>query len=114
MTELVLELVPVYGLYIVFGVVLLACLAVPVPASLLTLTAGGFVAAGEFSFSVVFWVAFAAFVLGDQCAFILARFLGRPVIQKLRTRKSAAKVVEKAKPYWKSAAVLLFCLATQF
>ena len=47
MTDSVLALVPDYGIFLVFGVVLLACLAVPLPASVLVLTSGSFAAAGD-------------------------------------------------------------------
>ena len=46
MTDTFLALIPDYGAYVVAAVVFLASLAVPLPASVLVLTAGSFVAAG--------------------------------------------------------------------
>ena len=62
MTDVVLALVPNYGVFLVFGVVLLACLAVPLPASVLVLTAGSFAAAGDISLLTVFVAATAAYI----------------------------------------------------
>lgn len=76
MSDVIIGLVPVYGPYLVFGVIFLASLAAPLPASLLTLTAGSFAASGDLSFGVILTTAFLAFVLGDQVAFAIARAVG--------------------------------------
>ncbi|WP_045392205.1 DedA family protein [Falsirhodobacter sp. alg1] len=76
MTETILALVPEYGLTLIFAVVSLACLAVPVPASILVLTAGSFAASDDLSLIAVFMTAFMAFVMGDQLAYALARTAG--------------------------------------
>ena len=48
MTDWLLALVPQYGLWLLFFVTLFSCLALPLPASIMMLTAGGFAAAGDF------------------------------------------------------------------
>ena len=41
MTDWLLALVPQYGLWLLFFVTLFSCLALPLPASIMMLTAGG-------------------------------------------------------------------------
>ncbi|MEM9477811.1 MAG: DedA family protein [Pseudomonadota bacterium] len=97
MTETVLALVPDYGVFLVFGVVLLACLAVPLPASVLVLTSGSFAAAGDISLLTVFFAATVAYVLGDQLAYGLARKLGPSLLCFFERSERTAPVVEKSK-----------------
>ncbi|WP_298971660.1 hypothetical protein [uncultured Roseobacter sp.] len=72
MTDAKLALVPGYGVFPVFGVVLLACLSVPLPASMLVLTSVSFAAAGDILLLTVFLVATVAYVLGEHLAYRLA------------------------------------------
>lgn len=97
MTETVLALVPDYGVFLVFGVVLLACLAVPLPASVLVLTSGSFAAAGDVSLVTVFFAATVAYILGDQLAYALARNLGPSVLGFFERSERTAPVVQKSK-----------------
>ncbi len=77
MTETILALVPVYGLVLIALGTLLSCLALPIPSSLIMLSAGGFAAAGD----LVLWQAGAAAlggaVLGDQLGYQAGRLGGR-------------------------------------
>lgn len=97
MTEAVLALVPDYGIFLVFGVVLLACLAIPLPASVLVLTSGSFAATGDLSILAVFLAAAVAYVIGDQVAFGIARQMGPSVLGFFETSERAAPVLEKSK-----------------
>ena len=47
MTDWLLALVPQYGLWLLAATTFFSCLALPFPASIMMLTAGGFVAAGD-------------------------------------------------------------------
>lgn len=96
MIDSILALVPGYGLYLLFGVVFVACLAVPLPASLLVLTAGSFAASGQMSLINVFLVSFAAFVLGDQVAYSLARRIGPPLFGWLRKSPRVGPVLDRS------------------
>jgi membrane-associated protein len=60
MTETILALVPVYGLALIALATFLSCLALPIPSSLIMLSAGGFGAAGD----LVLWQAGAAALAG--------------------------------------------------
>lgn len=97
MTEAILALVPDYGLFLVFGGVLLACLAVPLPASVLVLTSGSFAAAGDLSLTTVFVAATVAYVIGDQLAYGLARKIGPSFLSFFERSERTAPVVEKSK-----------------
>jgi membrane-associated protein len=84
------------GLPVVFGIVLLACLAVPVPASLVALVAGGLSASGELTFTSVVLVCFIAFVIGDQIAFALGKVAGKPILSRLQRSKVTGSLAKKA------------------
>ena len=96
MIDTLLQMVPDYGQWIVFAAVLAACLAVPVPASMLVLTAGSFAAVGDLSLTGVFASAFTAFVIGDLLAFSLARRFGTPLITRLRSFEFAAPTIDRS------------------
>ena len=84
MTEAVLALVPTYGLWIIAGCLLLSCLALPLPSSILVMTAGGFASTGDLVLWQVQAMAFVGFVLGDQLAYWIARSGARPVVERVR------------------------------
>ena len=60
MTDWFLGLVPVYGLWLIALVTFASCLALPMPASVVMLAAGGFAASGD----LVLWHVVAAAILG--------------------------------------------------
>ena len=63
-----------YGLPVLFAVILLASIGVPLPATLLLLTAGAFVEQGELSVWWVAGVAICAAVLGDHLGYGIGRW----------------------------------------
>lgn len=96
MIEYVLGLIPDYGLYVVFCVVLLACLAAPLPASMLVLAAGSFAAAGDLVLWQVFAIASIAFVIGDQLAYKIARAAGPRLLDRFRHNKRIGPVIGRS------------------
>lgn len=114
MTDVVLALVPDYGVFLVFGVVLLACLAVPLPASVLVLTAGSFAAAGDISLLTVFVAAMAAYILGDQLAYGLARKVGPAVLGAFERSERAAPVLDKSKALLQKRGALAVLISHTF
>jgi membrane protein DedA with SNARE-associated domain len=64
-----LELVPQYGIYVVTLATFLSCLALPIPSSLIMLTAGAFVASGDLNIAGTAGMALIGAVLGDQAGF---------------------------------------------
>lgn len=96
MTETLLALVPTYGSWLVLFSLLLSCLALPVPSSILVMTAGGFAASGDLVLWQVQTMAFIGFVVGDQIAYALAKTGGRPLIARLRHRPGADRLFGRA------------------
>lgn len=96
MTDWLLALVPQYGLWLLLITTFLSCLALPIPASVLMLTAGGFVAAGD----LLLWQAFSAAatggILGDQVGFWAGRRLGAPLLTRLRRDPARDQLLGRA------------------
>lgn len=90
MTETILALVPVYGLALIAVATFLSCLALPIPASLVMLSAGGFAAAGD----LVLWQTMAAAllgaILGDQVGYQMGRIGARGLSGHALSPKRAA------------------------
>lgn len=97
MTETLLALVPTYGVWLVLGSVILSCLALPVPSSMLVMAAGGFAAAEDLVLWQVIAAAFAGFVVGDQLSFGLGRLAGGPLVGWLSSRPGLGKTVTRAR-----------------
>lgn len=96
MTDWLLGLVPQYGLWLLAATTFLSCIALPFPASVLMLTAGGFAAAGD----LVLWQAFAAAaaggIVGDQLGYWAGRGLGAAVLARLRADPARDRLLAKA------------------
>lgn len=95
MTDTLLALVPTYGLWLVFGTVVLGCLGFPVPGSVLVLTAGAFAAAENFALWQVLVTTFGAYVVGDQLAFALGRRAGVPLIERAQAWPRVAPLIHR-------------------
>ena len=98
MIDAILSAVPVYGLWIVAGATFLSCLAVPIPSSLVMLTAGAFVAAGDLAAVPVVALAWVGAVLGDQTGYLLGREGGRAAGRLTRGRK-ATQLLDRARRF---------------
>lgn len=88
-----LQLVPVYGLWLVGISTFLSCLAVPIPSSLIMLTAGAFVAAGDLSGPATAATALAGAVIGDQVGYAMGRRGSRWLT---RSSGKSAKLIDRA------------------
>ena len=96
MTDWLLGLVPQYGLWLLAATTFLSCLALPIPASVLMLTAGGFAAAGDLVLWQALLAAAAGGVAGDQLGFWAGRGLGSGVLGRLRADPARDKLLAKA------------------
>lgn len=95
MTEWLLGLVPVWGGWLLAGATFLSCLALPIPASILMLAAGGFAAAGDLTLAGSAGAALAGAVLGDQAGFVAGRIGGAGFLARLGAGAApVAKAVE--------------------
>ncbi|MDF2142788.1 VTT domain-containing protein [Paenirhodobacter sp. CAU 1674] len=77
LTDWVLAQLPLYGPWLLGMTTFLSCLALPVPASLMMIASGAFVATGDLSLPAIGGAAFAGAVSGDQAGFWLGRRAGR-------------------------------------
>ena len=82
-TDQVLAALLLYGLPVLFGVILICSIGVPFPISLMLVAAGSFVEQGEMKLWQVIAVASVGAVLGDQIAYGLSRWGGRRVINRI-------------------------------
>jgi membrane-associated protein len=95
-TEWLLALVPQYGLWLLSISTFLSCLALPIPASILMLAAGGFASSGDLSMPGSLGAALAGAVAGDQAGYLGARWGGAALIDRLGAR---AAPVAKARGF---------------
>lgn len=66
-----------YGLPILFGALLIGAVGIPMPASMMLLAAGSFVAQGDLSLWWVLALASTAAILGDNVGYCIGRCRGR-------------------------------------
>ena len=74
MTDLLLDALPTYGLPALALVFVVACLGIPLPASMLLLLAGALVASGDLPLAATLVTVFASAVIGDNTGFLLGRY----------------------------------------
>jgi membrane-associated protein len=77
LTDYLLSALGVYGLPVLFAALLVGSIGVPMPASLLLLAAGSFVAQDELKLWPVLGLAAAGAILGDNIGYVLGRWGGR-------------------------------------
>ena len=99
MTDWLLELVPQYGLWALAVSTFLSCLALPFPASILMLTAGGFVAAGDLGLVSTLAAAAAGGIAGDQLGFWAGRRLGAPLLARLGRDPARDRLLARAEAF---------------
>lgn len=96
MTETLLALVPEWGALLLALANFLACLALPIPASLVMLAAGAFAAAGDLN-ALPLWIgALAGATLGDQGGYWLGRLFGPRLLNRLSRHPRGAVMVNRA------------------
>lgn len=96
MTDWLLALVPQYGLWLLAATTFLSCLALPFPASILMLTAGGFVAAGDLAMVPTFAAAAGGGIAGDQVGYWAGRGFGARLLARLRRDTARDKLLAEA------------------
>ena len=97
MTDTILALVPTYGLSLLIVIVALSCLALPVPSSLVMLTSGSFVGAGDLAFVPTLSAALLAAITGDQIGYQIGRWGGAPLLARIANTPERHKLLERAR-----------------
>ena len=95
-TDQVLGAFLVYGLPVLFGVILVCSVGIPFPISLMLVAAGSFVEQGEMKLWQVIAAASLAAVLGDQIGYGLSRWGGRGLVDRLGRRLGAQNKIKEA------------------
>jgi membrane protein DedA with SNARE-associated domain len=99
-----------YGIPVLFGVILAASIGLPLPASLLLLAAGSFVAQGDLQMLPVVGLTSCAAVLGDQLGYGVGRWGSQRLILRISRWSGGADRVEQAAQAtrrWGSAGIFL-------
>lgn len=98
-----------YGLPVLFGVILVASTGLPLPVTILLLTAGAFVAQGELKLWWVIGLATGAAVLGDQLGYGLGRWGSQGLIARLSCWAGGGRIeqAERTAKRWGGAGIFL-------
>ena len=100
-TDQLLGALLIYGLPVLFGVILVCSVGIPFPISLMLVAAGSFVEQGEMKLWQVIAVASVAAVLGDQIAYGLSRWGGRHVVSRISRKIHAEDKIKQAEAFTK-------------
>jgi membrane-associated protein len=108
LTDQLLGALSQYGLPVLFGVIAIAAVGIPMPISMMLVAAGSFVELGEMKFWQVIVVASAGAVLGDQIGYVLGRWGGQRVIERVKRRQNGAERMAQADAFarrWGAAGI---------
>jgi membrane protein DedA with SNARE-associated domain len=109
-TDQVLSALLVYGLPVLFGVIMICSVGIPFPVSLVLVAAGSFVEQGEMKLWQVIAVASVAAVLGDQIGYWLSRWGGRRLINRISHKIGGERKIKQAETLtkrWSGAGIFL-------
>lgn len=99
MTDQILGWLALYGVPVLFGVLLVASVGAPLPVTLLLIAAGSFIDQGEMKLWQVVAAGSAGAVAGDQIGYGLARWGGPGLLRRLTKRFGGSEKVEQAEEY---------------
>lgn len=97
MTATVFALISTYGVYVIFASAFLSCLALPIPTSLMMLSGGAFVATGDLVLWQVILAAYGGAIIGDQAGYLIGRYGGTPLMEKLARSPVRAAALARAR-----------------
>jgi len=109
-TDQLLAALLLYGLPVLFGVVVIASVGVPFPVSLMLVAAGSFAEQGYMKLWQIIMVASMAAILGDQIGYGLSRWGGRRLILRIGRRLGGESKIKKAEALskrWGGAGIFL-------
>lgn len=97
MTDTIFALVTTWGALVIFASSFLSCLALPIPTSLMMLSGGAFVAAGDLALWQVVAGAWGGAILGDQTGYLIGRHGGAPVVERISRTPARRAVLARAR-----------------
>jgi membrane protein DedA with SNARE-associated domain len=109
-TDRLLSALSVYGLPVLFAILVITAIGLPFPVSFLLVAAGSFVEQGEMKFIPVIIVASLGAILGDNAGYFLARWGGRRAIVRISRGVGGETRVRKAEQFskrWGSTGIFL-------
>ena len=106
MTDWLPALIPTCGLWLLAATTFLSCLALPIPASILMLTAGGFVAAGDLGLWQTFAAAAGGGIAGDQVGYWAGRGAVTPLLAGLRRDPARDRALNRATEMMKRRGII--------
>ena len=110
LSDQVLAALLLYGLPVLFGVILICSVGIPFPVSLMLVAAGSFVQQGDMKLWQVIVVASVAAIAGDQVAYCLARWGGRSLIGRVSRGIGVEAQIKQAEALtrrWSGAGIFL-------
>ena len=85
-----------YGLPVLFLIILIASIGIPLPVTLMLVAAGSFAAQGDMKLSYVIVVASSAAILGDHIGYGVSRWGGRKLVDRITARLGGAEKIHNA------------------
>jgi membrane-associated protein len=110
LTDYLLSALAIYGLPVLFTALLVGSIGLPLPASLLLLAAGSFVAQDELGLWPVLGLAAAGAILGDNIGYVLGRWGGRRLTTGLSRLVGGQDRLDQAEAWlkrWEGAGIFL-------
>jgi membrane protein DedA with SNARE-associated domain len=96
LSDYLLSTLGVYGLPILFGVLLIGSIGLPMPASLMLVAAGSFVEQGEMKLWPVLMLASLGAITGDNIGYALGRWGGRRITHRITNWTGGEKRLQHA------------------
>jgi membrane protein DedA with SNARE-associated domain len=97
MSETVFALITTYSVYVIFASAFLSCLMLPLPTSLMMLAGGAFVASGDLVLWQVIATAYGGAIIGDQLGYLIGRYGGAPLLEKVARSPTRAAALTRAR-----------------
>ncbi len=101
MSDYLLSTLGVYGLPVLFGILLVGSIGLPMPSSLLLIAAGSFVEQGEMSLWPVLGLSAAGAIIGDNLGYALGRWGGRRLTGRITSLVGGEERLKSAEDWLK-------------
>lgn len=111
MTDLLLALVPDYGLYLIAGTVFIAAMGIPLPSSIIALTSGGLASTGDFILVEVLLSIFIAYAIGDQVAYSLGNLAKPEWLERMKSSRPLGSFVQRSETFYDKHGLLAIFLS---
>lgn len=99
MSDYLLSILAAYGIPVLFGALLIGAVGIPMPATLLLLVAGSFVAEGELQMWPTLAFASVAAIIGDNIGYALGRWGSRHAAQRVAQKFGASEHLRRAEEW---------------